>query len=226
MNGGCSNFISILILPAVEIRTSFSNMQCPTVALLVLAGIFSCVQAAASWELTTTSLERCTILSGSGGIPPTPVPSRGVDQTFVTTVTGSPITTPSIVRVTLSTTVTLTDRTSIEYINTVETVTLPTSTKGVLERSVFATATWPVTVCTNGVKPKVKTVYSGTYKPMSGQVTTVPKVYPTEVVCSGGLTTIWISHPEVTSGVETVTVTPTVRVPGYSKLLSPPSFFL
>jgi hypothetical protein len=76
-----------------------------------------------------------------------------------------------------------------------------------------------VTVCTNGVKPKMNTVYSGTYKPMSGQVTTVPKVYPTEVVCSGGLTTIWISHPEVTSGFETVTVTPTVRVPGYSKLL-------
>ena len=186
---------------------------------LVLAGapVFVQAQDTASWGYSTRSSQSCTILSGSGGTPSYDIPTRGIDQQFTITVTSSAITTPSTIVVTASTTVTVTDRTFIDRLDTFEIVTSPTLVRGARTRYVVGIATWLLTVCTNGIKPKTETVYTGTYKPMSGQVTTIPKVYPTEVLCSGGQTTIWIKYPFVTSGVVTSTVTPSVRIQNYSE---------
>jgi hypothetical protein len=189
-------------------------------AICALAISLANAQATVSYNFSITSKGGCTILSSSGGKPPTPVPTRGADRTITTTVTGSAITTPSVIRVTAKTTVTVTERTSTAFSDVVSTVTVPAWTTWKRVDSVFATATWPLTVCTNGVKPKTKTVYTGTYKPMPGQATTVPKVYPTEVICSGGLTTQWIAHPIVTAGLQTVTITPTSTATAYTTTIT------
>jgi hypothetical protein len=67
-------------------------------------------------------------------------------------------------------------------------------------------------VCTDGAKPRTVTEYTGSYAPVSGQVTTLPATYPTQVVCTGGVTTIHIGHEVVTSGTSTETVTATLTI--------------
>jgi hypothetical protein len=174
-------------------------------------------QAWNSYEYSSTSAGKCVTKSGSGGVQPTPVPTRGADQTFTSVRSGSPVITPSYVKVSGTATVTVTERTLTEYPTTTVTIVVPTSTSWRSVNSVFATATWLSTLCSNGVRPKTKTVYTGSYTPVSGQATTSPATYPTEVSCTGGVTSFVIEHPVVTAGVSTTTINPTVTVKDYSK---------
>jgi len=65
---------------------------------------------------------------------------------------GETKTVPSTVSVTAPTTVTVTQRTAIAYTAIDETVTVPTSTRGVGVLKQVATATFAATVCSGGVK--------------------------------------------------------------------------
>jgi hypothetical protein len=182
-----------------------------------LAVMLTAVQAYTSTEFSSTSSSGCKTRTGSGGTQPTPIPTAGGGSTITKTIRGSTVTTQDFTRITAASAVTTTQHTSFVYTIIFATITSPTQTVYSVINTVFATATWPSTVCTNGVKPKTKTVYSGTYSPISGQATTLPATYPTQVVCSGGVTQYVILHPVVTSGTATETDTPTSTVIDYSK---------
>ncbi|TGJ81235.1 hypothetical protein E0Z10_g7509 [Xylaria hypoxylon] len=181
--------------------------------LLLSATVFGALTFAytATSEASTT-VTSCSYESGTGGIPPTPIPTVGTLTTTFTTQTRDTLTIKSTITVTAPTTVTVTQQTAIVYTAADATVTLPTSTTGVGFRKTVATGVFAATVCSNGAKPVTVTKYTGTYTPISGQTTAIPATYPTRAFCSTGVTRLFILFPTVTSGAVTTTVTPTSTV--------------
>ncbi|KAI1354891.1 hypothetical protein F5Y01DRAFT_311267 [Xylaria sp. FL0043] len=181
--------------------------------LLLTAAIFGGLASAYTvTSITSTTVTTCSYRSGSGDIPPTPIPIHSTLTTISTTQTRDAVTVPSTITVSVPATVTVTQKTAIVYDAIDATVTIPTSTKGVGFLSTVATGVFAATVCSNGAKPVTITEYSGTYTPISGQATTIPATYPTEGFCNTGVTQIFILFPTVTSGAVTTTVTPTRTV--------------
>lgn len=122
---------------------------------------------------------------------------------------------------TMSSTVTVTApvSTSTMFTSTYVFISVPaiTSNTKIIKRdgptTTFATATFSTTECTNGVPaPQTVTVYSGVYKPVPGQATTLPASYPTQVVCQTTKDLRTVSFQTVFSIVETTTVTPVETV--------------
>ncbi|KAI1429633.1 hypothetical protein F5Y12DRAFT_414887 [Xylaria sp. FL1777] len=181
--------------------------------LLLSAAVYSGMTSAYTvTSITSTTLISCSYLSGSGGIPPTPIPTSATLTTISTTQTRDAVTELSTVTVRAPTTVTVTQRTAIVYAGADYTVTVPMSTKGVGFQSTVATGVFAATVCSNGAKPVTVTQYTGTYTPISGQATTIPKTYPTQAFCRTGVTRFFILFPTVTSGTVTTIVTPTSTI--------------
>ncbi|KAL7626143.1 hypothetical protein AAE478_002913 [Parahypoxylon ruwenzoriense] len=153
----------------------------------------------------------CSTVSGTDGKVPLSLPTSSTSSTVTSTITDAEVTIPSTSRTTVGA-VTTTVLTTTVWTWSETTITIPTSTSWVRADSVVATATWAVTLCTNGVAPSTVTQYSGIYTPIPGQVTQLPATYPSQVVCATGVT--WFVHlqPTATSGVTTATVTPTSTV--------------
>ncbi|KAI2621773.1 hypothetical protein GGR54DRAFT_79212 [Hypoxylon sp. NC1633] len=154
----------------------------------------------------------CSTASGTGGTVPQSLPTVNTESTVSSVVTAAVATVPSPTSVTVAPVTTTTVKTSTTYTVLYTTTSIPTSTSWREADSIVATATWPTTECTNGVNPSTVTKYSGIYTPIPGQVTTIPASYPTEVLCSTGITWFTILQPTVTSGTTTITVTPTSTV--------------
>lgn len=172
-------------------------------------------QASTGTEYSFVTQGGCTTLSGTGGAVPMSLPTSTTISTVSSVVTDAEVTVPATIRLT-ATTVTTTQRTGGAYTWTKITTTIPTYTSWQKAESIVATATIPTTVCTNDVTPTIVTEYSGSYTPVSGQVTEVPETYPTQVVCKTGVT--WFTHliPTVTSGRTTETVTPITTIHAYT----------
>ncbi|KAK5627829.1 hypothetical protein RRF57_003544 [Xylaria bambusicola] len=180
--------------------------------LLLVAATFGGLVSAETmtFVISTTDIS-CTTQFGSGGVAPTPIPTRKTLTTITTTVTDSTKTVPAVAYVTAAT-VTVTDHTSTYYTWGIDTVTVPTFTSsgGRLVLTV-ATGTFALTACSGEARPTV-TVYSGTYTPVSGQNTVLPSTYPTQASCRTGVTWSFLLEPTVTSGTVTSTVTATSTV--------------
>ncbi|KAH9887875.1 hypothetical protein F4778DRAFT_756503 [Xylariomycetidae sp. FL2044] len=162
-------------------------------------------------SISFTTATACSTESGSGGVQLSLLTSTIYTTTYATTIEAA-VTVPSTTRVTASPVTTTGPLIQLSVAYTVVTTTLPTHTLWQNSQITFATATWPTTVCTNGVQPLILTEYTGTYTPIPGQGTTLPAVYPTLVRCTTAVT--WSSHlyPTTTSGIVTETVTPTSTV--------------
>ncbi|KAI0426002.1 hypothetical protein F5Y09DRAFT_346131 [Xylaria sp. FL1042] len=166
--------------------------------------------------VSSTTLSSCSYKFGSGGVPPTPVPTSQTTIHSTKVVTNATLTVPPTVTVEAPI-VTDTVRTSTAYTFTVPTITIPTSTSYFEIWKTVATGTFADTVCANGAKPTTVTEYTGTYTAISGQVTTVPETYPVSALCSTGTILYDILLPTVTSGAAvTTTVTPTQSVIAYT----------
>ncbi|KAI2620909.1 hypothetical protein GGS26DRAFT_296613 [Hypomontagnella submonticulosa] len=169
------------------------------------------VQASTGTSYSFKTESGCSTAWGSGGTVPMSLPTVSTSSTVSSVITDKEVTVPATSRVTAPT-VTATALTATSWTFTVVTTTVPTFTSWQGAESIVATATWPVTVCTNGVNPSTVTKYSGSYTPISGQVTTAPASYPSQVLCTTGITWYTTLLPTATSGVTTVTVTPTTTV--------------
>ncbi|KAI0975470.1 hypothetical protein F4678DRAFT_485105 [Xylaria arbuscula] len=184
---------------------------------LLSAAIYSGLASATTVTfVSSTILSSCSYKLGSGGVPPTPVATSETTITFTKTVTNATVTVPRTVTVEASV-VTETILTSTAYTFTIPTLTIPTSTSYAEIWKTVATGTFADTVCTNGAGPSTVTHYTGTYTPISGQVTTIPATYPVSALCSTGEIYYDILLPTITTGAAvTTTVTPTRSVIGYT----------
>lgn len=170
------------------------------------------VQASTATSYSAVTNSACSTQFGSGATAvPTSIPVINTLSTVSTVVTDKEITVPATSKVTaaaVTTTVLTETRLAYEEV----TVTLPEYDVYEVAQTVIGTVTIPTTVCTAGAKTPPSaavTAYSGTYTPVSGQVTTVPASYPTKVVCETAVTIFTRLVPTATSGKTTVTVTPT-----------------
>ncbi|KAI1643210.1 uncharacterized protein F4817DRAFT_350761 [Daldinia loculata] len=154
---------------------------------------------------------QCSTTWGSGGTVPMSLPTSTTTSTVSSLITNEVVTVPSSSTVTADA-VTTTVLTQTSWTWSESTITVPTTTLWRGAQSTVATASWPTTICTNDVTPSTVTEYSGSYIPVSGQVTTEPVSYPSQVVCRTGVTWFTYLVPIATSGVTTVTVTPTSTV--------------
>ncbi|KAI1817189.1 hypothetical protein GGS20DRAFT_533912 [Poronia punctata] len=181
---------------------------------VLFGAVIGLVTATATTVTTvrTTTLSTCTYNSGSGGSPPTPIPTHNVRTSITSWVTNEAITVPSTVTVTVTapTTITVTDHTAIEYTAVDETITVPTTTRYFGTQKTVATATFAATVCSGGVKPVTVTEYTGTYTPLPGQPTTPPTIYPTAAFCTTSYIRTNILSPTTTLSDDTTTVTKTL----------------
>ncbi|KAI1376642.1 hypothetical protein F4677DRAFT_459772 [Hypoxylon crocopeplum] len=179
-------------------------------ASIAVYGAVARASTGTSYSFNTVS--GCSTAYGTGGTVPMSLPTDSTSSTISTILTAAEVTVPSTTSVTAPT-VTTTQLTQSAYTFAVTTTTIPTFTTWRGAESIVATATWPTTVCTNGVSPaSTVTEYSGTYTPISGQITTIPATYPSHVLCTTAITWLTILHPTATSGSTTVTVTPTSTV--------------
>ncbi|KAI1181082.1 hypothetical protein F4777DRAFT_525795 [Nemania sp. FL0916] len=173
------------------------------------------VSATTGTFVTQQTSSTCVYKFGTGGVPPTPVPTSDVTFSSRRTSTSTTLTVAPTVFVTTHVTTTL--YTSTAYTFTVPTITIPTSTSYTQIWKTVATGVFADTVCANGAKPTTVTKYTGTYTPLPGQETTVPATYPTYAVCSTGTIYCDILLPTVTSGATvTATATQTSYVTSYT----------
>ncbi|KAI1395878.1 hypothetical protein F4819DRAFT_477118 [Hypoxylon fuscum] len=177
----------------------------------VFGALVQLVQASTGTTYSFKTISGCMTASGSAGTVPMALPTSSTSSTVSSILTNEEVTVPSIVRVTADA-VTTTVLTQTAWTWTVTTTTIPTSTSWQGAQSIVATATWPVTVCTNSITPTTVTEYSGAFLPTPGQVTKLPTPFPTQVVCTTGITWFTYLLPTATSGSSTVTVTPTSTV--------------
>ncbi|KAI0021132.1 hypothetical protein F4780DRAFT_301093 [Xylariomycetidae sp. FL0641] len=176
--------------------------------LLATAALAGLAQASTYSSLTYSTVSGCSTGTGSGGEAPTPVPTSNT-QTTVSSFSTVPTTTiVGTHYIDADHTVTVTGRTLTTIDFSLSTVTKPETTVWEREYETVTTATWPVTVCTNGVSPSVVTQYSGSYEPVAGQDTTLPTAYPTAVLCSTTVEVNVVLYPTETSGTTTVTREP------------------
>ncbi|KAI1440131.1 hypothetical protein F5Y02DRAFT_363688 [Annulohypoxylon stygium] len=178
-------------------------------SILAVSGSLARASTGTSYSFKTEGA--CSTASGSGGSIPLSLPTSTTISTVSSIITNSEVTVPSTVKVTADP-ITTTVQTQTAWLTTQSTTTIPTTISWHVAQSTVATATWPETVCTNDVTPSVVTEYSGTYAPISGQVTAFPTSYPSQVVCATGVTWFTIIQPTATSGVTTQIVTPTSTV--------------
>ncbi|KAI1207467.1 uncharacterized protein F4807DRAFT_434684 [Annulohypoxylon truncatum] len=190
----------------------------------VLAASGSLVRASTSTNYSFKTEGACSTVSGSGGSVPLSLPRSTTTSTVSSIITNSEVTVPSTVTVTADP-VTTTVLTSTTWVLTDSTKTLPPTTSWSVSQIIVATATVPETVCTNDVTPSTVTEYSGSYTPISGQVTTIPTSYPSQVVCATGVTWFTILQPTATSGVTTQTTTPTSTVQAITTTVTSTYFF-
>ncbi|KAI1280994.1 hypothetical protein F5Y07DRAFT_355067 [Xylaria sp. FL0933] len=185
----------------------------------LLLGASACASLAGAVTVTQVSTEanvQCSTAYGSGGVAPTPIPTSDITKTTSTVITAPVTTIPSgYTRITDSV-VTTTQHTSLVVSITFATVTSGIVTSGVNRVTTIATALWPVTTCTNNVTPTTVTKYTGTYTPVSGQATALPKSYPTEIFCTTSLTSHVTLLPTETSGLGTLHTTPTSTIIDYT----------
>ncbi|KAI0844925.1 hypothetical protein F5Y00DRAFT_247753 [Daldinia vernicosa] len=179
------------------------------VCFVAICGTLARASTGTSYSFKTQG--QCSTAWGSGGTVPMSLPTSTTISTVSSVLTGEAVTVPSTAKVTTDV-VTTTVLTQTSWTWTVSTVTVPTTTVWQGAQSTVATASWPTTICTNDVTPSTVTEYSGSYTPISGQVTTAPASYPSQVVCRTGVTWFTYLVPTTTSGVTTVTVTPTSTV--------------
>ncbi|GAP86151.1 putative Ca2+-modulated nonselective cation channel polycystin [Rosellinia necatrix] len=188
-------------------------------SLLILAagGYTSLASAYTGTSVSTQSTVQCSTAYGSGDVAPTPIPTSSA-----TSVTSSLFTSPATTIPTGYTRVTDEIVTTTQHTSLVVTVVLATVTSGIVtnyvkEVTTIATATWPVTTCTNGVDPKTVTKYTGTYTPVPGQATALPESYPTQVFCTTSVTSFVHLFPTVTATTYgTIHTTPTSVVYDYT----------
>ncbi|KAI8632318.1 hypothetical protein F5Y19DRAFT_492161 [Xylariaceae sp. FL1651] len=151
-------------------------------------------------SISTASKAECSTAYGSGAVAPAPILTSGTVKTISSLVTLPATTVPSgYTKITVDP-VTTTQHTQTSTVITVLTKTLPAATSVQMHSTTIATATWPVTTCTNGVVPTTVTKYTGTYTPVPGQETALPE--------TSGLSTI-ISTPTVVVQQPITTVTST-----------------
>ncbi|KAI1763165.1 hypothetical protein GGR53DRAFT_498330 [Hypoxylon sp. FL1150] len=179
------------------------------IASVAICGALVRASTGTSYSFKTASA--CSTASASTGTVPMSLPTSSTSSTVSTIITNSEVTIPSTSTITADT-VTTTLLTQTAHAWTVTTTTIATSTSWQGAESIVATATWPVTVCINGVTPSVVTEYSGDYTPTPGQVTKLPNPFPSQVLCTTGITWYTYVIPTATSGITTITVTPTSTV--------------
>ncbi|KAI0401218.1 hypothetical protein F4802DRAFT_609507 [Xylaria palmicola] len=169
-------------------------------------------------SISTASNVQCSTAYGSGsGVRPTPIPTSEVTKTTSTVFTSPATTVPKgYTRVTDST-ITSTQHTSVVVSVTFATVTSGIVTSWVQPTTTIATAKWPVTTCTNNVKPTTVTKYTGTYTPVPGQATSLPASFATQVFCTTSLTSFIHLFPTVTAEtLETIHTTSTTYLYDYT----------
>ncbi|KAI1176919.1 hypothetical protein F4777DRAFT_228964 [Nemania sp. FL0916] len=167
--------------------------------LLGIAAFAGLASAYTGTSYSTTSAVQCKTAYGSGGKAPTPIPTSDVTKTTSTVYTSPATTVPTGYTRVTDTIITTTQHTSTAVTVTFATVTSGIVTSWVYGTTTIATATWPVTDCTNGVAPTTVTKYTGKYTPVPGQATTVPATYATQVFCTTSLTSYLYLAPEVTA---------------------------
>ncbi|KAI1135557.1 hypothetical protein F5Y05DRAFT_175105 [Hypoxylon sp. FL0543] len=177
---------------------------------VVVSGVV--VRASTGTSVTFITQGGCSTVSGSGGSFPVSLPTVSTTSSLTSTTTEKEVTVPVTSKISADPVTTTTVYTQNIYSFVTNTVTVPTSTSWREADSTVATVTLPSTICTNDVTPSTVTEYSGSYTPISGQVTTIPTSYPSEVVCATGVTLLYILTPTATSGSTTITVTPTSTV--------------
>ncbi|KAI0864756.1 hypothetical protein F4860DRAFT_379948 [Xylaria cubensis] len=186
-------------------------------SILLNVALFSGLTTATTVTfVSSTTASSCSYKFGSGGVPPTPVPTSETTVYVTKTITNATVTVPPTVIINAPD-VTVTLYTAVAYTFTVPTITVPTSTSYAQVWKTVATGTFADTVCANGAKPTTVTEYTGTYTPISGQVTTVPATYPVSALCATGTTYFNILLPTITTGsAVTTTTTPTIHVTSYT----------
>ncbi|KAI0540670.1 hypothetical protein GGR58DRAFT_521345 [Xylaria digitata] len=158
-------------------------------------------------SVSTASNVQCSTAYGSGGVAPTPIPTSEITEVTSSLSTEPAVTIPQG----------YTRHTSIIVSVTISTLTSGILTNNVYPTTTIATATWPVTSCTNGVTPTTVTKYTGEYTPVEGQATTLPASYPTQIFCTTSLTSfIRFFITESTGPLATIHETPTTTVYDYT----------
>ncbi|KAJ2976787.1 hypothetical protein NUW58_g8001 [Xylaria curta] len=151
-------------------------------------------------QVSTTSVVKCSTAYGSGDGPrPTPIPTSEITEAVSSLFTAEPTTIPKGYKRVTDTTITVTQRTSLVVPIVLATVTSGIYTSWIVPTTTIATATWPVTTCTNGVSQKTVSKYTGTYTPVPGQATAFPESFGTQVFCTASLTSYITYFPTVTA---------------------------
>ncbi|KAI1437287.1 hypothetical protein GGR50DRAFT_94095 [Xylaria sp. CBS 124048] len=197
-------------------------------ALLLSAAVFNGLASANTATtgrtdtiVLATSSRGCSYAYGSGGVAPTPVPTMSTTETALSSfLTDSTVTEPSTIIVTANTTSTALTHTSTTSIVVTDTTTLPTYTSTFVATSTIATITAVETVCAGGASPSTVTEYTGTYEPVSGQVTNLALTYPTLAFCTTTFVVTGEVIPTVKSGAVTKTVTPVTTAAGAPTVIS------
>ncbi|KAI1118814.1 hypothetical protein F5Y14DRAFT_397778 [Nemania sp. NC0429] len=188
-------------------------------ALLLGAAAYAGLASAyTGTSVSTASVVKCSTKYFTGsGVGPTPIPTSETTKVTSTVFNEPAVTVPAgYTRVTGST-VTTTQHTSLAVTVVFATVTSGILTSWIQPTTTIATATWPVTICTNGVQPVTVTKYTGTYSPVPGQSTGRPLSYPTSAFCTTSLTSYVHLFPTVTATTfDTIYTTPTVYVYDYT----------
>ncbi|KAI1132113.1 hypothetical protein F5Y10DRAFT_17614 [Nemania abortiva] len=187
------------------------------VLLLGAAAYAGIASAYTGTSVSTTSAVQCSTAYGSGnGVGPTPIPTSEITKTTSSVFTMADATAPAAYTRVTDSTVTTTQHTSLVVSVILATVTKGIATSWVQPTTTIATATWPVTQCTNGVNPVTVTKYTGTYTPVPGQATTLPASYVTQIFCTTSLTSFVYLFPTVSSGTSTIHETATSVINDYT----------
>ncbi|KAJ2995485.1 hypothetical protein NUW58_g1249 [Xylaria curta] len=124
--------------------------------LLAAAFYGGLVSAGTVTFVSSTTASSCSYKLGSGGVPPTPIPTSTTTSITTKVSTNATVTVPPIVTITAPL-VTSTLYTSITYFITVPTVTIPVYTSYIQAWKTIATGTFADTICANGAKPTTVT---------------------------------------------------------------------
>ncbi|KAI0447387.1 hypothetical protein F4803DRAFT_321394 [Xylaria telfairii] len=187
----------------------------------ILLGAAACAGLASAYtgtSVSTASEVKCSTAYGSGdGARPTPIPTSDVTKAISSVFTEAATTIPKGYTRVTDEIVTVTQHTSVVVSITFATVTSGIYTSWIQGTTTIATATWPVTTCTNGIEPKTVTKYTGTYTPVPGQATTVAESFATQVFCTTSLTSyVHLFPTETAETYGTIHTTPTSYIYDYT----------
>ncbi len=203
-------------------RTQGATQFAKIMRLFLLLALVA--SALAQPEVTTSTVYMvqravtCSTEYSSGGTQPTPLPVSTVTTIQHTTILSATTPTSTSTTEVLAAIVTASTSTRTEtgastvWVQSWTAAAIPTRTVIVGSEAWIGTVTVPRSVCTNGVVPFTITEYSGTYTPVSGQVTALPSTHPALVVCTVNLTTIILRLVAIETSTWTYTETPIVQV--------------